>query len=83
MKSAVILETDDGALIGMIHRGLRHGPKEIIDAIGRGEPVKPNSYYIRVSPVFETASEKHGWLNRSVSVAHGHRLSNGAILQRI
>ena len=34
---------------------------------------------MRVSPVFETASEKYGWLNRVVSVAHGHRLSNGAI----
>ena len=74
-----LLETDDGALIGMTYRGLRHGPKEIIDAIGRGEAVSPNAYYMRVSPVFETASEKYGWLNRVVAVAHGHRLSNGAI----
>jgi hypothetical protein len=74
-----LLETDDGALIGMTYQGLRHGPKEIIDAIGRGESVNPNSYYMRVSPVFETASEKYGWLDRVVSVAHGHRLSNGAM----
>jgi hypothetical protein len=74
-----LLETDDGALIGMTYTGLRHGPKEIIDAIGRGEAVNPNSYYMRVSPVFETASEKYGWLNRVLAVAHGHRLSNGAI----
>ena len=32
-----LLETDDGALIGMTYTGLRHGPKEIIDAIGRGD----------------------------------------------
>ncbi len=74
-----LLETDDGALIGMRYQGLRHGPKEIIDAIARGEAVNPNSYYMRVSLTFETASEKYGWLNRIVSVAHGHRLSNGAI----
>lgn len=74
-----LLETDDGALIGMAYRGLRHGPKEIIDAIARGEAVNPNSYYMRVVPVFETSSEKYGWLNRVVAVAHGHRLSNGAI----
>jgi hypothetical protein len=74
-----LLETDDGALIGMTYRGLRHGPKEIIDAIGRGESVSPNAYYMRVSVVFETSSEKYGWLNRVVAVAHGHRLANGAI----
>ena len=74
-----LLETDDGALIGMTYQGLRHGPKEVIDAIGRGESVSPTAYYMRVVPVFETASEKYGWLNRVVSVAHGHRLAAGAI----
>ncbi|HVV80968.1 MAG TPA: DUF3237 domain-containing protein [Pseudolabrys sp.] len=74
-----LLETDDGALIGMTYQGLRHGPKDILEAIGRGEAVNPNSYYMRVVPVFETSSEKYGWLNRIVAVAHGHRLSNGAI----
>jgi hypothetical protein len=34
---------------------------------------------MRVSPIFETSSEKYGWINRIVSVAHGHRLPNGAI----
>jgi len=74
-----LLETSDGALIGMTYTGLRHGPKEVIDAIGRGEAVSPTAYYMRVAPVFETASEKYGWLNRVVSVAHGHRLAGGAI----
>ena len=74
-----LLETDDGALVGMTYQGLRHGPKEVIDAIGRGEAVSPTAYYMRVVPVFETASEKYGWLNRVVSVAHGHRLAGGAI----
>jgi hypothetical protein len=74
-----LLETDDGALITMAYQGLRHGPKEVLEALGRGETVNPTSYYMRVVPVFETSSEKYGWLNRVVSVAHGHRLPNGAI----
>ncbi|MCP4385297.1 MAG: DUF3237 domain-containing protein [Hyphomicrobiales bacterium] len=74
-----LLETDDGALISMTYTGVRHGPQDILDAIARGESVNPNSYYMRVVPVFETASEKYGWLNRVVAVAQGHRLSNGAI----
>lgn len=74
-----LLETDDGHLISMAYQGLRHGPKEVIDAITRGEAVSPNAYYMRVVPVFETSSEKYGWLNRVVAVAHGHRLATGAI----
>ena len=53
-----LLETDDGALIGMTYTGLRHGPKEVIDAIGRGEAVSSTAYYMRVAPVFETGPEK-------------------------
>ncbi len=75
----MLLETDDGALIGMTYTGLRHGPEEVIAAIGRGEQVSPDAYYMRVVPVFETAAEKYHWLNRVVSVAQGHRLSTGAI----
>ena len=74
-----LLETEDGALIGMTYTGLRHGPQDVLGALGRGEAVSPNAYYMRVVPVFETASEKYGWLNRIVAVAHGHRLPNGAI----
>ena len=35
------LETDDGALISMKSFGVRHGPPEIIAALGRGEEVDP------------------------------------------
>src|SRR5690242_14528566 len=74
-----VLETDDGHLIAMRYRGLRHGPKEVLEAIGRGEQVSPLAYYMRVSVWFETSSEKYGWINRVVAVAHGHRLAAGAI----
>jgi hypothetical protein len=77
----LVLETDDGALIGMTYRGLRHGPKDVLDAIGRGELVSPASYYFRIAPWFETASEKYGWLNNIVAVGLGHRLPGGPIYQ--
>jgi hypothetical protein len=77
----IVLEADDKALIGMTYRGLRHGPKDVIDAIARGEQVSPASYYIRIAPFFETASDKYGWLNGIVSVGLGHRLPSGPIYQ--
>ncbi|HEX5000428.1 MAG TPA: DUF3237 domain-containing protein [Terriglobia bacterium] len=77
----LVLETDDGALIGMTYLGVRHGPKEVLDRIARGENVNPSEYYMRATPYYETASEKYGWLNRIVSVAYGHRVAGGAIYQ--
>jgi hypothetical protein len=77
----LVLQTDDGALIAMTYAGVRHGPKEVLDRIARGENANPSEYYMRATPYYETASEKYGWLNRVVSVAAGHRVSGGAIYQ--
>jgi uncharacterized protein DUF3237 len=77
----LVMETDDGELIGMTYLGMRHGPKEVIDRLARGEKVSPSEYYMRVTPCYETASQKYGWLNRIVSVAYGHRMAGGAIYQ--
>jgi hypothetical protein len=73
------LRTNDGALIAMTYRGVRHGPADVLARIDNGEAVDPQSYYFRVSPMFETASETHGWLNRIVAVGVGHRLPQGPV----
>ena len=75
------LKTDDGHLIYMAYRGMRHGPEWVIERLNKGEKVDPSEYYFRTTPYFETASEKYGWLNRVVSVASGHRVAGGAIYQ--
>ena len=77
----LVMETDDNQLIGMTYLGMRHGPKEVMDRIARGEKVSPSEYYMRATPYYETSSEKYGWLNRIVSVAYGHRMAGGAIYQ--
>jgi len=74
-----VMETDDGALIGMTYRGIRHGPKEVLDRIAKGEIVNPTEYYMRVTPYFETASKKYNFLTLMTTVAYGHRLATGPI----
>jgi hypothetical protein len=74
-----VMQTDDGALIGMTYRGMRHGPKDVLDRIARGETVNPQLYYMRATPYFETASEKYDFLNKLVGIAYGHRLASGPI----
>jgi hypothetical protein len=73
------LRTDDGALISMRSFGLRHGPPEVIAAIGRGEPVDPSTYYFRTMPRFETAHPAYVFLNRLIAVASGDRRPEGPI----
>jgi hypothetical protein len=73
------LQTDDGALITMRSFGLRHGPPEVIAAIGRGETVDPASYYFRTTPRFETGHAAYAFLNRLITVASGDRRAEGPI----
>jgi hypothetical protein len=75
----ITLETDDGHLIYMSYKGMRHGPKDVIDALNRGEKVDPSKYYFRMVPQFETSSEKYSWINRLVAVASGQREASGPI----
>jgi hypothetical protein len=77
----IVLKTDDGQIIGMPYRGMRHGPKDVLDRIARGEVVKATDYYLRIAPFFETASEKYGWLNGVIGVGIGHRLPEGPVYQ--
>jgi hypothetical protein len=75
----VTLETDDGALIHMASFGLRHGPPDVLAALGRGESVDPARYYFRTSPRFETSAPAYAFLNRLLAVASGDRRPGGPI----
>ena len=72
------LETDDGALILMSYRGVRHSSSEVAARIARGEQVDAGEYYLRTAPFFETADPRYAWLNTIVSVGVGERLPTGA-----
>jgi hypothetical protein len=73
------LRTDDGALIAMHSFGLRHGPPDVIAALGRGERVDPDRYYFRTTVRFETAHPAYACLKRLVAVASGDRHATGPI----
>jgi hypothetical protein len=54
----IVLETDDGAAIGLTYRGLRHGPAGVMAKVNSGQFVDPSEYYFRTAVNFETASAK-------------------------
>ncbi len=67
------LKADDGTLIHVTNKGLRHGPDAVIQRLMRGEEVDPSEYYFRTNPVFEAPTGKWDWLNRSMFLASGAR----------
>jgi len=73
------LKTDDGALIGMTYRGVRHGPLDVISRLEQGGAVEPAAYYFRIAAFFETAAKQYAWLNRVVAAGVGHRLPAGPV----
>jgi hypothetical protein len=75
----IVLQTDDGATIGMTYRGMRHGPAAVMDRLNRGDIVDPAEYYFRTSVVFETAAAKYDWLNRIIAVGTGRRPPEGPV----
>ena len=73
MDVRMTLETDDGAFVYVTFRGFRHGPREVLDRIVRGESVDPGAYYQRAALFFETGAGGYLWLNRIVGVAKAER----------
>ncbi|TAJ72805.1 MAG: DUF3237 domain-containing protein [Phenylobacterium sp.] len=75
----LVLQTDDGAIVGMQYSGLRHGPGDVMDRLAQGDPVDPSEYYFRITPTFETADPRYAWLNQLVGVGAGHRPPSGPV----
>jgi Protein of unknown function (DUF3237) len=75
------LQTDDGALLYVQSRGVRHGSPEVLDRLGRGEDVDASEYTFRTSTRIETASRELDWLNKGVFISVGGRRQAGVIYE--
>lgn len=75
------LETHDKQHIYMTYKGYRHGPKEVIERLNRGEAVDANLYYFRATPYFETSAPAYAWINNICCIATGSRAPTGPSYQ--
>jgi hypothetical protein len=67
------MQTTDGVTIYIRNKGYRHGPKEVMERLARGEEVSPDAYYFRTTPTFEVENGAYDWLSRTVFVGVGAR----------
>ncbi|HEX4864167.1 MAG TPA: muconolactone Delta-isomerase family protein [Acidimicrobiales bacterium] len=71
------LQTDDGALLYVRSRGVRHGSPDVLARLGRGENVDPSEYTFRTATQMETAAPELDWLNKGVFISVGGRQPAG------
>ena len=75
----IVLQTGDGAAIGLTYKGLRHGPAAVMEKVNSGQFVDPSEYYFRTIITFETASPKYAWLNTIFGIGTGSRPPEGPV----
>ena len=75
------LRTDDGALLYVQSRGVRHGSPEVLARLGRGDDVDASEYTFRTSTQIETAAADLDWLNKGVFISVGARQPDRVIYE--
>lgn len=74
------LREQAGGVVRVLSQGYRHGPAEVLEALGRGEDVDPAKYFFRTIMRFETGAPYLEWLNRTIAVATAKREAQRVLL---
>jgi hypothetical protein len=77
LDARYLIETDDGALIEVVDRGVRTGSPDVLRRLAGGEDVSPDEYYMRGLIRLETADERYAWVNATVFVGRSMRGADG------
>ena len=75
------LQTDQGDLLYVQSRGVRHGSPAVLARLSRGEDVDASEYTFRTSTQIETAAPQLEWLNKAVFIGVGGRRPGGVIYE--
>ena len=80
LEARYVIETEDG-LVYVVNNGLRHGSKDVMDALARGETVDPSLIYFRAVPRFEASAPALQWLTRRIFICAGARFPDRVVLR--
>jgi hypothetical protein len=75
------LRTDDGDLLYVQSRGVRHGSADVLERLARGEDVDASEYTFRTSTQIETAAAGLEWLNKGIFISVGGRKPGAVIYE--
>jgi hypothetical protein len=75
-----VLALEDGALVEVESRGLRHGAPEVMRRLAAGEAVDPGEYFFRTAIRFTTGAPAWQQLNRTMAVGIGSRFTDRVVI---
>src|SRR5262245_12640952 len=75
------LQTDNGDLLYVQSRGVRHGSADVLARLARREDVDASEYTFRTSTNSETAAPGLEWLNNGVFISVGGRRPGAVIYE--
>jgi hypothetical protein len=81
LEARYTIRHDDGTLIQVFNRALRHGPPEVMARLFRGDAVQSHEYYFRSVAEFEAPLGQHDWLNKGIFVGIAERRRDAAIVR--
>jgi hypothetical protein len=75
------LRTDDGDVLYVQSRSVRHGSTDVLARLAAGEDVDASEYTFRAATEIVTAAAELDWLNKGVFVSVGGRLPSGVVYE--
>jgi hypothetical protein len=81
LEARYILQTEQGEMIYVTNRGMRHGPAEVLQRLNAGERVDPNLIYFRTAAMLETSAARLQWMARSIFVCVGERYPTEVVVR--
>jgi uncharacterized protein DUF3237 len=75
------LQADNGDLLYVQSRGVRHGTPEVLARLARGEDVDASEYTFRTLTQIETAAPGLEWLNKGIFISVAGRQAGGVIYE--
>jgi Protein of unknown function (DUF3237) len=80
VEAQYLLRTDDGVIIQVNNRGMRHGSEAVMRRLAAGEAVEPAEYYFRATPRLSAPAGRYEWLNRRIFLCSGARYPDAVAL---
>jgi hypothetical protein len=75
-----VVQMENGDLIYVTNRGMRHGPPDLMAKLNAGEAVDQSKIYFRTIISIETAAKALDWMNRSIFISVGERQPAEAVI---
>ena len=81
LEARYVLQTEQGEMIYVTNRGMRHGPADVLKRLNAGERVDPNLIYFRTAATLETSAPRLQWMTRAIFVCVGERFPTEVVVR--